>query len=49
MSAPAVLQSALVAEAEEDLPIPVHMQKARNVLVLGLRESPALRRDSASR
>ena len=44
MSAPAVLQSALVAEAEEDLPIPVHMQKARNVLVLGLRESPALRR-----
>jgi ATP-binding cassette, subfamily B, bacterial len=44
MSAPAVFQSAVVPEAEEDLPIPVHLQKAWNVLVLGLRESPALRR-----
>ena len=44
MSAPGVFQSALVPEAEEDLPIPVHLQKAWNVLVRGLRESPALRR-----
>jgi ATP-binding cassette subfamily B protein len=44
MSAPGVFEAAVVPEAEEDLPIPVHLQKAWNVLVRGLRESPALRK-----
>jgi len=44
MSATGVFEAAVVPEAEEDLPIPVHLQKAWSVLVRGLRESPALRR-----
>jgi len=43
MSAPGVFQAAVAPEAAEDLPIPVHLQKAWSVLVRGLRESPALR------
>ena len=38
-----VVDESLVAPPEEDLPIPVHLQKAWSVLVRGLRESPALR------
>ena len=38
-----VVDEPLVAPPEEDLPIPVHLQKAWSVLVRGLRESPALR------
>lgn len=44
MSATGVFEAAVVPEAEEDLPIPVHLQKAWSVLVRGLRESPALRK-----
>jgi putative ABC transport system ATP-binding protein len=43
MSAPGAFQSAVVPEAAEDLPIPVHLQTAWSVLVRGLHESPALR------
>jgi putative ABC transport system ATP-binding protein len=39
-----VFEAAVVPEGEEDLPIPVHLQKAWSVLVRGLRESPALRK-----
>jgi len=38
-----VVDEPLIAPPEEDLPIPVHLQKAWSVLVRGLRESPALR------
>ena len=48
MSATGVFEAAVVPEAEEDLPIPVHLQKAWSVLVRGLRESPALRKGLSS-